>query len=549
MPNLDPQDPPKLSDAPRRRLLQASAGLVAAQGVMGFLGALHAPRAQAAGGRQSVPAASPYGPVSPLADGATGLALLALPEGFSYRSFGWTGDPMDDGRPTPSNHDGMAVAAATKRSDSVVLVRNHERGLVGTLDEAIVAPHNYAQGYVDGIIRVPYGGIVIRIGASGVVVDPSAPDPAPFRGHPAGGTTNLGFQGGWRHAASSLGGTLGNCAGGPTPWGSWLSCEETIFDFSEIGGARHGYVFEAAANPALSIAEPIVGMGRFVHEAVAVDPRTGDVYETEDNRNLSALYRYRPLDTSGGIGSLQRGGTLQAARIKAIVRQAVPTSLAQANDLALLDPQIGDEYALEWVDIADPDASPVVVAGQPGGVSLGFMAGPSFQARSAGCLRMSRGEGIWYSAGRLFIVDTAAGVDAGGRPGRGEGAVWVLDLASQRLRALHVSANQTVGNNADNITVSPRGGVLLCEDGGAGDAGIRLLGLNAAGEAYTFARTNLELSAADIAAAGKQVPPGNYRGAEFAGACFDPGGRTLFMNLYSPGITVAIQGPWKKGNL
>jgi uncharacterized protein len=548
MTSLDPQDRPQLSDAPRRRLLQASAGLVAAQGVIGFLGALHAPRAQAAGGRQTVPAVSPYGPVSPVADGATGLALLALPEGFSYRSFGWTGDPMDDGRPTPSNHDGMAVAAATKRSNSVVLVRNHERGLVGTLDEAIVAPHNYAQGYVDGIIRVPYAGIVIRIGASGVVVDPTAADPAPFRGHPAGGTTNLGFQGVWRHAASSLGGTLGNCAGGPTPWGSWLTCEETIFDFSEIGGARHGYVFEP---------RPI---------RRSASPSPSSAWAASCTRRWRWTPHRRRLRNRGQpqpVGSVPLPAARPQRRHRfAAARRHAAGRAHQGHRAPGRADQPGAGQRPGAARSADRRRVRARVGGhrrsrcQPGGRGRaagrrepGFMAGPSFQARSAGCIRMSRGEGIWYSAGRMFIVDTAAGVDAGGRPGRGEGAVWVLDLASQRLRALHVSANQTVGNNADNITVSPRGGVLLCEDGGAGDAGIRLLGLNAAGEAYTFARTNLELSAADIAAAGKQVAPGNYRGAEFAGACFDPGGRTLFMNLYSPGITVAIQGPWKKGNL
>jgi uncharacterized protein len=540
-------------DTPRRHWLQGAATLAAARGATLLLGALAGRQALAAGGKQTVPAPSPYGPIAPVADGSTGLFLLALPEGFSYSSSGWTGDPLRDGRPTPGNHDGMAAVMTQRGGPRVTLVRNHELGLVPTLAEAIQAPNNYATGFVNGIIRVNLGPLVIRIGAGGVVTDPTAPDPAPFQGYPAGGTSTLAFDGVWHTAAASLGGTLGNCAGGPTPWGSWLSCEETIFDFSGIGGKKHGYVFESAADPLRSRADPIVGMGRFVHEAVAVDPRTGDVYETEDNRNLAAFFRYRPANPRGGIGSLHAGGRLQAARIKAIVRQAVAMPLAQANDTALLDPQIGDEYELEWVDISDPDSSPVAVTGQPGGVALGLMAGPSFEARSRGCLRMSRGEGIWHSrggaAGQMFIVDTAAGVDGSGRIGRGEGAVWVLDLATQRLRALHVSANQTVGNNADNITVSPRGGVLLCEDGGLGDAGVRLLGLTPAGEAYTFARNTAVLEAGALAAAGKTVAAGDYRGREFAGACFDATGSTLFLNLYAPGLTVAIRGPWKRGNL
>jgi secreted PhoX family phosphatase len=219
----------------------------------------------------------------------------------------------------------------------------------------------------------------------------------------------------------------------------------------------------------------------------------------------------------------------------------------------LLNPDIGDEYELEWVDIADPDADPVVVVGQPGGVSLGFAAGPTYQALSQGGARMSRGEGIWYSAGKMFIVDTAAGVDGNGRVGRGEGAVWELTLSSMRLRAVFVSGNQTAGNNPDNVTVSPRGGVVLCEDGGgstdAFGTGSRLLGLNPAGEAYILCKNNVNLNAGQIAAAGKTVAPADYKGLEFCGACFDPAGRILFANMQTPGITVAITGPWNKGNL
>ena len=539
----------------RRRLLQGSGALAAAR-FTGVMGALYAQNALAATGKQTVSAASPYGPIAPVNDLATGLPLLQLPPGFSYRSHGWTGDAMDDGAPTPGSHDGMAAVLSRRvgRGSELVLVRNHERGLVATAGEAIPAPHSYASTMVDGIITVLYGSLPIRIGAGGIVTNPSAPAPAPFVGYPAGGTSNLVFRDNqWAGSMGSLGGTLGNCAGGPTPWGSWLTCEETIYDFSTIGGKKHGYVFEVAADPTQTIAEPIVGMGRFIHEAVAVDPATGIVYETEDNRNIAAFFRYVPADTSGAVGSLHRGGTLQAARIKTLVRQARPSTLAQANDQGLLNPDIGDEYELEWVNIADPDADPVVVAGQPGGVSLGFAAGPTYQALTQGCARMSRGEGIWYSAGKMFIVDTAAGVNGSGSVGNGEGAVWELTLATMRLRAIFVSGHQTAGNNPDNVTVSPRGGVVLCEDGGgstdAFGTGARLLGLNPAGEAYIFCKNNVNLSAQQVAGAGKTVSAADHRGSEFCGATFDPTGRVLFANIQTPGITVAITGPWSKGNL
>lgn len=539
----------------RRRLLQGS-GATAAAAFIGTLTALQARNAQAAvGGKQNTSAVSPYGPIAPVNDLATALPLLQLPEGFVYTSYGWTGDPMSTSQPTPGLHDGMAVVRSRRvgRSTELTLVRNHERGLVPTLAEAIHAPANYATGLINGIVTLT-GAVTARIGANNVIRLPGQPDPPPFTGYAAGGTTNLIFRDGrWAGSAASLGGTLGNCAGGPTPWGSWLSCEETVLDFSLIGGKKHGYVYECAADPAQSIATPIVEMGRFVHEAVAVDPATGHVYLTEDNRNCSAFFRYVPTDAGGGLGSLQRGGRLQAARIKAVLTQAVPQSLANSNNTALLDPRIGDEYGLEWVDIANPDADPRTVASQPGGVSLGVMAGPTIQALAAGCSRWSRGEGIWFAGGKMFIVDTAAGVNGSGSIGNGDGAVWELTLATMRLRALFVSGNQTAGNNPDNVTVSPRGGVVLCEDGGGSTdvfgTGSRLLGLNTAGEAYIFVKNHCQLSAAQIGGAGKLVAPGDYRGIEFAGACFDPTGRVLFVSIQTPGITYAITGPWARGNL
>lgn len=545
--------------ASRRHLLKGGGAMFAA-GFAGPIKALTSQSALATVGKQTVSAVSPYGALTPVNDLSTGLPLLQLPAGFSYKSFGWTGDPMNDGSPTPSHHDGMAVVATRRvgRGTEHVLVRNHERSLDASAAASIRASANYATSPVNGIITVMYGSTPIRLGwgAAGLqaVTNPAAPNPPPFVGYPGGGTTNLLFRdGGWAGSSTSLGGTLGNCAGGATPWGSWLSCEETVFDFSAIGGARHGYVFEAAADPAQSIASPIIGMGRFVHEAVAIDPATGAVYQTEDNRNLSALYRYLPGDKSARIGSLHRGGLLQAARVKAIARQAVPASLSATNDLSLLNPEIGDEYLLEWVDISAPDASPIVVVGQPGGVSLGLMAGPSAEARGKGCIRMSRGEGISHAGGKMFIVDTAAGVDGNGRPGQGEGAVWELTLATMRLRALFVSGNQTAANNPDNVTVSPRGGVVLCEDGGGSTdvygTGARLLGMNHAGEAYIFAKNNSVLSAGELSAAGKSVAAGDYRGSEFCGACFDPTGRVMFVNIQTPGITLAITGPWATGNL
>lgn len=509
-------------DPSRRQVLKGSAAAVAV-GAISSLGGLYVNQARAAAGEAArmTPIDSPYGALRPVADRTTGLPLLQLPEGFSYESFGWTGDRMNDGSLCPGKHDGMAVLPRGRanppgrgrgmgRGPEMVLVRNHE---IGATTDAIRAPAMYDTGDM-GNGRVA-----------------------------GGGTTNLYWRDGkWQGMEASLGGTVVNCAGGLTPWGTWLTCEETRSDALSSTGRRHGYVFEVHADPEKTTGRPLIGLGRFSHEATAIDPRTGYVYLTEDDRNKNTLYRFVPNDRAGRYGSLENGGRLQAAR----VRGRPNADLTVAS--------IGDEVELEWVDIADPDLDSIVApSGFPDVASGDRLSGPFAQGWSEGALRLARGEGIWYANGKMFIVDTATGRDSQGRPGRGEGAVWVLDLASQRMRALFVSGNALAANNPDNIVVSPRGGVVLCEDGGNSPdlygPGSRLIGLTRSGESYYFAKNNVALTSTEIANAGKSVGEGDYRGSEFCGACWDPTGRTMFVNIQSPGITLAITGPWLRGSL
>jgi len=492
----------------RRGFLAATAGLAATPM---FAACTRMQWQQAnAGTGGSAHVVGPYGPLAPVADFATNLPLLLLPEGFQYRSYSWSGDPMTNGQPAPGSHDGMGVIHAERRGDELecVLVRNHERGLASP----IAAPAQYDA-------QVPPGQTY----------------------PPGGGTTNLRFRGrNWLGAEPSLGGTLENCAGGVTPWGTWLSCEETLLDFSAHGGRRHGYVFEVRRDPAQTTGKAIVDMGRMKHEAVAVDPVTNDAYLTEDERHRSAFYRFIPKDRSGTPGSYEAGGRLQAARV------------VGRKNADLCAPVPGESYRLEWIDLQEPDASPgMTPLGFP--FVFGAASGAFLEAWSKGALRFSRGEGICHHAGKIYLVDTGAGPGLFGRCGYGEGAVWEYDLRTEMLRVIFVAGTQLVGDNPDNVTVSARGGMVLCENGepvtDEYGPGTRLLGLTAEGNSYTFAKNNLQLSPEQLLAAGKHVPPGDYRKAEWCGACFDPAGEVLFANIQVPGITFAIWGPWTKGNL
>lgn len=403
------------------------------------------------------PRSSPY---SPLREDPA--ALLDLPEGFSYRIVSRLGEAMDDGCTVPDNADGMGCFALP--GGKIALVRNHE------LKTHQASGGNLTAGYD----RKPGGGPFLPGGTTTIILD----------------RQSLEVERQFR----SLAGTIRNCAGGTTPWGSWLSCEEDVTLPGANAGLDHGWVFEVPANAAgLVDPVPLKAMGRFNHEAAAVDPATGIVYMTED-RDEGLLYRFIP-DTRG---KLAMGGHLQALALP----DAGPSDSRNWSG----DQMAADKwFAARWIDL-DNVESPADDLRQRGAAK--------------GATLFARGEGIHMGAGELYFCCTSGGA-------RGMGQIFRLRLPQSGPAGLQLffeSSSPDQFNFGDNLTVAPNGHLIVCEDQYTDVVDNYLRGITPAGEPYPFARLRLQ--------------------TELAGACFSPDGRTFFVNIYSPAMTLAITGPW-----
>lgn len=385
--------------------------------------------------------------------------VIDLPPGFSYRVLSRLGDAMSDGGRVPDNADGMGCFDLG--NGKWALVRNHE----------------LSPGADNGGARGPAfdtagtSGVPLPGGTTTLVLDPRTL------------TVERQFR--------SLGGTIRNCAGGVTPWGSWLSCEENV---SRAGGQLnqdHGWVFEvpaAATGPVNPV--PLKAMGRFNHEAAAVDPTSGIVYLTED-REDGLLYRFLPAVP----GQLAAGGQLQALALDGIPDTRNRGSAAVQRGVGL---------AVRWINLDDVEA-PRDDLRQRGA--------------AAGAAVFARGEGIWMGSDELFFACTSCGAAKLGQIFR-----LGLDPAANRLELFFESADPDQFNYGDNLTVAPNGHLIVCEDQYTDDAVNYLRGITPGGTAYPFGRLRLK--------------------TELAGACYSPDGRTLFVNVFSPAMTLAITGPW-----
>ncbi len=380
--------------------------------------------------------------------------ILDLPKGFQYRVISREKDKMSDGNLVPTNHDGMAAFLGDK--GTTILVRNHE--LSPDQNPAVIAPDS--QKY-----------------------DPLS----------NGGTTTLIVNRDRKVIKEfiSLAGTNRNCAGGSTPWGSWISSEEDVSIPEENSpdnprniSKKHGYNFEVPAQGGIVDPIPLKAMGRFRHEAIAVDPNTGYIYQTEDQKD-SCFYRFRPHKT----GNLLAGGTLEALVINEMLQ--INTSL----NFPLNEPKLATWIPLEEVD--------------PPRDTL------RSEALAKGAAIFKRGEGICLGNDEIYWTCTN-----GGKAEKGQ--IFRYNLVKETVELFLESPGESVLDFPDNLILSPFGDLIVCEDG---DGEQFLVGVTLAGECYHFARNALNTS-------------------EFAGVCFSPDGQTMFVNIYKPGLTLAIWGNW-----
>ena len=424
-------------------------------------------------------------------------AKLALPKGFDYINFDRAGTLMSDGLPMPTCHDGTGYFSGGK--DKVWIARNQEGFQLGRAHGPVNAYDPYAQG---GVTVTHFNTKTGKVLGNALV----------------------------------LNGTDNNCNGGATPWGTWLTGEENTVGKDQGYGAEHGYVFEVDARATSTVEPiPIKDMGRFVHEACPVDPKTGIVYMTEDNGDPGdGFYRYLPKHK----GKLHRGGKLQMLAIKGRPKYNTVTNQT-----------VGEKLECSWVTIKDPD---------PNGADR-FPQAVYMQGRKNGGAKFMGLEGGAFSRGSCYFTASDGG-------NQGQGQIWKYTPDNRNfkrgtLELIYESRKHRVLAGPDAITQSPRGGILVCEDGSSEDVPgqpSRMKYISPNGELHDFGRVTEPMQLHDHIAADLfpynpdrwDNPPEEGEGvgrSEVAGVGFSPDGKWLFCHIQYPGESFAITGPWNKG--
>ena len=333
-------------------------------------------------------------PFGPLVTDPKGI--LDLPEGFSCRVLATRGETMGDGFKVPGQPDGMAAFPGP--DGKVVLVSNHELpigdNIPGPYPDNLKLP-----GHVDA-------SLLYNAGEAGRI--PSL-----------GGTTNLVFDpvtGSKVDHFLSLAGTDRNCAGGAIG-NTWITCEEPE-DMLTKRGVLHGWCFQvqATANRGLQKAVPLKALGRFRHEAVALDPKTGILYLTE-GKHQALMVANRP--------------SVHLRNVRAASMWPVP----------------GEEMLVTWIDLEGIDSPKDDLR---------------VRGHEAGAAAFARSEGIHLADGAFYTCCTNGGPNKRGQIFRltPSGAE---DKPDKLMLFLQPEASDLL-TNGDNLCPAPWGGIVICED-------------------------------------------------------------------------------------